>query len=72
VGFDGRLWWALMVSSCIARIAQARLKGTSPAIISDSNPDQSVGFDGLLWWVLMVSRVPAWWAFMENQVGFSG
>jgi hypothetical protein len=21
---------------------------------------------------LMVSRVPAWWAFMENQVGFSG
>jgi hypothetical protein len=24
VGFDGQLWWALMVSPCIARIAQAR------------------------------------------------
>ena len=46
VGFDGHLWWALMVSSCTARIARARLKGTSSVIISESDPDQSVGFDG--------------------------
>src|SRR5215208_385926 len=31
-----------------------------------------VGFDGQLWWVLMVIRVPARWAFMDNDVGFSG
>jgi hypothetical protein len=35
-----------MVSPCIARIAQAFYKGTSSAIISDSDPDQLVGFDG--------------------------
>jgi hypothetical protein len=46
VGFDGQSWWALMVSPCIARIAQACYKGTSPATVSDSDPDQLVGFDG--------------------------
>jgi hypothetical protein len=37
VGFDGQLWWALMVSPCIARIVQACYKGIRPAIISDSD-----------------------------------
>jgi hypothetical protein len=37
VGFDGQPWWALMVSPCIARIAQACYKGIRPAMISDSD-----------------------------------
>ena len=37
VGFDGQLQWALMVSPCIARIAQACYKGIRPAMISDSD-----------------------------------
>ena len=37
VGFDGQPWGALMVSPCIARIAQACYKGIRPAMISDSD-----------------------------------
>jgi hypothetical protein len=46
VGFDGQPWWALMVSPCIARIAQACYKGIRPAMISDSDLGSLVGFDG--------------------------